>query len=431
MRWLVVVAIGARLAAVAVLVAGPWADSPSELAGWDVDRFQQMADAPGRHWVDSPVEYPPGSVIVIEALSAAGGDREADAGAGVVATHRLLAVSSLLVDLGVAGVLAHWWHRRAGAAYLLVGLPLVPMGLVRLDLWAVLLAVVAAAALLRRRRLLFAAAATAAAMVKVWPLLLIPAALATGRRREAISGVAVMATAGLAWLAYGGWSLEPINQVLSLRGASGWHVESIGGSLTVLGTGDSAVRQLNAFRIGTLDPRLVLAGRVVTIAVTVALAALGHRALRTSRRAADAVVATVMLGATAALIVTAPLLSPQFVLWLTPWAAILAVPPEGTSAAPLPPPLRHTAGAAALTGAILVIFGPAALDRTAPALLLLGRDALLIAVVVSSLRSLAGRGDEWSGRPEDPLGHGRPGPGPAGAEPGIDQMTEEPGALPC
>ena len=50
-----------------------YADLPAYLAGWDVARFHQLADQPGRHWVDHEVEYPPGSVVLIEGLSLAGG----------------------------------------------------------------------------------------------------------------------------------------------------------------------------------------------------------------------------------------------------------------------------------------------------------------------------------------------------------------------
>ncbi len=53
------------VAAAAVLVAGPWTDQATELAGWDVARFQQMADEPGRPYADHEVEYPPGSVVLV------------------------------------------------------------------------------------------------------------------------------------------------------------------------------------------------------------------------------------------------------------------------------------------------------------------------------------------------------------------------------
>ncbi|MDH3682459.1 MAG: hypothetical protein OEV40_21200, partial [Acidimicrobiia bacterium] len=113
MRWLLIGAVALRVAAAVLLVAGPWTNEAEELVGWDVARFQALADESGRHWVDHPVEYPPGSVILIEAV----------ASSGVVETHRTLAATSLAIDLGVAAVLGALTGRRAAATYLLIGLP--------------------------------------------------------------------------------------------------------------------------------------------------------------------------------------------------------------------------------------------------------------------------------------------------------------------
>ena len=98
-----ILAVAVRVAAAAVLVAGPWTNEPSELAGWDVACFQQLADEPGRPYADHEVEYPPGSVVLIEAL----------AGGGVVRTHRLLVTLSLAVDLGVAALVQRLGGDRA------------------------------------------------------------------------------------------------------------------------------------------------------------------------------------------------------------------------------------------------------------------------------------------------------------------------------
>ena len=55
---------------------------------------------------------------------------------------------------------------------------------------------------------------------------------------------------------------HPVDQVLSLRGATGWHVESLVGALVALFTDADATLELNAYRIGTLRPTLVTLGRV-------------------------------------------------------------------------------------------------------------------------------------------------------------------------
>ncbi len=58
-------------------------------------------------------------------------------------------------------------------------------------------------------------------------------------------------------------------------------------------------------------------------------------------------------------------------------------------------------------------------------MLLLGRDGIMLALVAAALDAV-GAG---SGRAEDPLGHRGAGPGPAGAEPEIDQVADVAGGL--
>lgn len=429
-----IVAVAVRVAAAAVLVAGPWTNEPSELAGWDVARFQQMADEPGRPYADHEVEYPPGSVVLIQAL----------AGGGVVRTHRLLVTLSLAVDLGVAALVRRLGGDRAAGAYLLLGLPLVPMGLLRFDLWAALAAVgavaVAGSANAARRSapgavpdlespavtggapghriagpalavdLAVGVLVAAGALIKVWPALVVAALWAVGRGRAAAASLVAMAAAGLVWLAWAGAGIDPVRQVLSLRGATGWHLESIPGSLVALFGSSQPELQLDAFRIGRLDGRLVLAGRVVTLAVVAALA-VGVRRGRAGGGADNdgstvGGMALVMVGATAALIVTAPLLSPQFLLWLTPWAA-LQLAADG-------PPARRlvalTAVATTVTGVTLTVFGPPDVGRPLPALLLLGRDAALVALIAVAVRA----GLRPSGTPAGAAQH-RPTPSSSAA----------------
>lgn len=432
LRAILIGCVAIRVVAALVVVAGPWTDDASELAGWDVARFQEIADAPGRAWVDHPVEYPPGSVVIIEAI----------AQDGVVETQRILAALSLAIDLGVALLLALAAGRRAAAAYLVLGLPLIPAGFVRFDLWSVALAVVAAIALVGSpgqngpsgerggssacretaggRSLSFAVIVTAAALVKVWPALLVAGAVALGRRTAALAAVATMAIAGAAWLVYGGLDLGPVEQVVSLRGATGWHVESLGGTITALTSDAQPERQLNAFRIGRLNDVWVLAGRVVTIAVVFVLGWLVYRRHTAAPARADLeLLALFMLGSTAALLVTAPLLSPQFLLWLTPWAAI-----AGARAGRLSYSVLLTGAATLITGAVLTYFGPPNVAETTPAALLLVRNLVLVALIPAVAIELA-----RSGGAEDPLGNRSAGPRPARAEPKVDEVPDEPAGL--
>ena len=170
-----------------------------------------------------------------------------------------------------------------------------------------------------------------------------------------------------------------------------------GGVITSLGDatgvapldGRSGVRlELNAFRIGTLVPWMVTAGRLLAV---MAIAALTWRARRTVGRHPAAVLGTVMTGGVAALIVTSPLLSPQFLLWLTPWAALVTV--DGAEAADgsgrrVAAPVVLTGAATVVTGLVLALFGPPDLAHPVAAATLAVRNGLLLALPVSCWRWL-------------------------------------------
>ncbi len=417
--WLVAVAV--RLLAVVVLVAGPWTDQAAELEGWDAERFQEIADRDRPAWVESPVEYPPGSVVVLDGL----------AGDDVVATNRRLVILSALVE--ALTVLALWRvvSPRAAKAFLLLGLPLVPMGLLRLDMVATGVAVAAALALLAGRAtgpdriddleleaergsgpdrhiatIAFGMLVAAGAMIKIWPALLVTGAWAVGRRGAAITATAIAGLVGLLWLALIGDGVQPLQQILSLRGATGWHVESLPGALTAVASGDEARMELNAFRIGTLDPTVVTVGRVLAVGMIAALtlSTPGGSATpsgpatpeQTRRR-----FCLVVLGSVAALIVTAPLLSPQFLLWLTPWGALLLADRDRSpNIGPIGDPvIVLLVVSLVLTGATLTVFGPGALGRPLPALLVTVRNLSLLALPPACLLELRRGVDRAACRP--------------------------------
>ncbi len=390
-----------RVVAASILLFGPWTDEASELDGWDADRFQQIADAPGEPYIDHDVEYPPGSVVIIQAIHSN----------DLVATHRRLVVLSLVADLGVAFVLSRRWSTRVAAAYLVIGLPMVPSGLLRLDLWAALAATIALAAIVPRstgslvtkaageahheRRsampavgsavanadrpraiAVFAVAAVIGSAIKLWPAFLIAAAIGIRRTRAAAVAGLLGVAVGVAWLAVSGFGA--LEQITSLRGATGWHVESIPGTLVSL-FGDEPTRlEADAYRIGRLDDTVVLVGRLLTVAITVAAVVLARRR-RVTSEPAD-VAALVMLAAVTTLVVTAPLVSPQFILWMTPWAAILHRDRLL---------LRLTAAALVLTAGVLATFGPPQLDHPIAAAGLLFRNGILVAIVGVALLRLA------------------------------------------
>ncbi len=407
-KYLWVAAVAVRVVAVVVLVFGPWTDEPTELAGWDAERFQEIAERDGAGWVDQPIEYPPGSVVVFDAV----------AGSDVVDTNRAIVVLSAAVEAATVVLLWRSVAPSAAKAFLILGLPLVPMGLLRLDMLVTGLATAAAVALLAAATkhddpaqttgaggesavrvngalgaASFAFLVMAGAMVKIWPALLVAAALSGKRWQAAAAAVGVCAVAGLGWLAIVGAGLDPVDQVLSLRGATGWHVESVPGALIAL-FGDADPRlELNAFRIGTLDRSLVTVGRIVAVGLIGSLVVAGARTGRKS--APHRNLALVMLGSAAALIVTAPLLSPQFLLWLTPWGALLVNADsdhQNTSGrSPLDgdqPVLWLLGIAVVMTGFTLTVFGPAGVAGPVPAALLTVRNLALVLLPAACLLRL-------------------------------------------
>ncbi len=367
--WLAAVSIALRIAAAGALIFGPWTNEAVELAGWDIERFWEIAGISGRHWIDEPVEYPPGSVVLIEAL----------VGSSIVGAHRLLVAISLVIDLSLAAALNRWVDRNAAAAYLILGLPLVPGGLLRFDLWVALLALAALLVLPRRKPLAFGALVATGAAIKIMPVVLIPLALATRQFRSAIAASALGVVAMAGWLAYG--SSDAIGQVLSLRDATGWHVESLPGAAIALFGAETSRLEADAFRIGTMSTTLANVGRLIFAAAVVALAWARAAHKRTADDNANAVM---VLGMLAALVVTAPLLSPQFLLWLTPFAAVAA-----SHLGWRHPLIATTTATVVITGATLAAFGPPDLHGTPPAALLTIRNLMLIAVVALSWRELS------------------------------------------
>lgn len=389
-HWLWVAAIGIRVAAALVLAFGPATDTPEELDGWDANRFQQLATAPGRHWVDHAVEYPPGTVIIAEILAAGsapdlhgttanGVTAGSDPMSGVVVANRRLIALSLLVDLGLAAMLYRWAAPTTSLTYLGLGTLMVPMGLLRLDLWAAFAATAGLLFLRRQRAAGVAVAMTVGWTIKVFPALILPVALAVRSWRAAATSLALSLAATGAWVAYGG--VDAIDQMLSLRDVTGWHLETVPGSIIALFSDEAPRLEADAYRIGSINENLVVAGRLATVGV---VALVGWLAFRVPARHRDEAATLMMLASTAALIVTASLLSPQFLLWLSPLAALLV---ERRS------DLRRTevvatAGAMGLTSLVLGVFSPPGLDHPIAALGLLLRDGLLVVVIFSVTRRL-------------------------------------------
>jgi hypothetical protein len=362
-RWAPFVALVAvRVVIAVVIVAGPWTDEASELDRWDVDRFHEIATSPGQAYVDFDVEYPPVYLGLLEAL---------DAPALTDAIDRYV-VANLGFDLVVALALVSLGGRRAVLAYLAVGLFLLPLLYLPLDLASVACAVGATALVAKRHLRTGGAVLAVGVLTKLWPVLLVPALFSRARRRAAVWFAGVLAAGTAAWLAWAG--LDSPKQVATFRGATGWHVESALGALVALVDGVPARYDAGSFRVGTAP----LVVKVVLLAAVAAVALVAWRRARGQELRAENLA---VLTSVAALLAASPLLSPQFLVWLAPWAALAWAWGD-----------RRVAGAGfaaiALTGVTLAGFGPDGLDHPVPLLLLTARNGLLVTTAVLGLIAL-------------------------------------------
>lgn len=326
----------------------------------DAFRYHTIAESDGRPYRDFDVEYPPVMLAAIDAVD----------GGGVRATTVRLMWSQLVLDLAIAAVVVWGWGRKAGIAYLLLGLPflLYPFLYLRLDLLSVFLAVLGVGLVRRRHPTAGGATLAVACFAKVWPLVLVPM-LVVRRAWSALGAFVGVGVAGLvAWVAWGGAGAP--EQVLTFRGATGWEFESTVGALVRTVGGAKPVLQQGAWRVGEMGwMRELLVFALAAAVVLVWL--LASRAKPGGPVVLDGVAP---VAAIVTFLVLTPLLSPQFLAWLLPFAAIAAVHGERSVA-------RLTFVAAGLSVALLALL-PELIHGGALALFVLGlRNAVLIALL--------------------------------------------------
>ena len=157
---------------------------------------------------------------------------------------------------------------------------------------------------------------------KVWPLALGPLLFVRRRWRGATAWVATGALGLLAWVAWAG--ISGIDQVVTFRGAKGWQIESIPGILLHMSDPAGSHVEQGAWRTAAAMPwwsRPLLTAATVGV---VALAWWTAAAVGAARRDA-ALEGYAPLLAVLAMLVFSPIISPQYVLWFVPWAAIATV----------------------------------------------------------------------------------------------------------
>jgi glycosyl transferase family 87 len=267
-----------------------------------VARFTEIASTEGRPYRDFPVEYPPVSLAAIEVAAGPNGNE--------TGAHMVWLI--LICDLATVAALSYGWGSRTAVAYLFLTAPLLGFLYTTIDLIAVALAVGAVALVVRGRDRLGGVALAAAVLAKVWPLVLVPM-MVLERKRRALVWSSVSLTLGtVVWVWWGGAS--GLVQVATQRQTPGWEYESLVGSV-FWALGRNFVIINDSTRVGVAPG---WAKALLLVAALAGIAAVWYRASRRTPRElgfpAVAAISTLML--------SAPLLSPPYMIWLAPWAAI-------------------------------------------------------------------------------------------------------------
>jgi len=360
-----------RLLAFTYLVASHQDTVDGGIAG-DVRRYDQMANAEGVPYRDFQVEYPPVTFAIIKATH----------GSSLGLSITLVAISQLLCDILISFILRWVWSVRTQAAYLVLGLPLVafPFVYARIDLATVLL-VVAGLALVRRNKSATGGAFLAlAVLAKIWPFAVAPVLLIERRWRGVIALVATGTVCLVGWLALAGTS--GVQQVFSFRDATGWQVESLPGILWHLRDPSRIKFESGAFRTGIMPLWARPALNIVSLAV---IGASWWCAERRRRQGAsdDAWYALAPLASVLSLLIFAPILSPQYIVWMLPFAAIVAVRGDRLIAC-------LTLAVTVVTAVSYITVPSAAEGALYGTLPVLTRNLLLVALFIVTMQELSG-----------------------------------------
>ena len=359
---LVAVLVLGRIVAVPITLDQRAAQGNHKVLTGDIHRFYTIATHTGTPYRSFEVEYPP---LMLGAIKLLDSSSIPDATAATMWTQ-------LLLDLSVAVLLAWGWGKRAGLAYLILGAPFIvyPFLYLRLDLLSVALAVGGLALVRHRRPALGGVSLALACFAKVWPVLIVPSLLVRRSWRALAAFVGVGAAGMVAWVAWAG--TNGLTQVVSMRGATGWEIESTVGAVVRL-TGNYHVRlNRGAWRIGIVPSwaNLILAGLcLVTVVVVWAFAS------RWRPHGALVLDGVAVIGAIGAFLIFSPLLSPQFMIWIVPFAAIAAARGEKVIAG-------LVFAVVALSVADLnLVWELVHTGQFAPQAIVLGRNVLLVALV--------------------------------------------------
>jgi hypothetical protein len=361
--------VALRVVVLAVEIHVVHGDHAAGLFRYDAGQYHRVASAAGRAWRDVPVPFPPLGYLTMKLVNAATLD----------GTITRLVWMQLGSELLVAAALWYGWGKRAATVYLVVGTVFLaqPFTYFRMDLTSVAFATWGLALLRRRRDLPAGVALACGIFTKVWPAALVPATLASRRVRAFTTTVVASATILAAWIAYGGTGGP--GQVLTMRGVRGWELESLPGSVWQIVGGTASARfEQGAWRIGSMPPWtrgplfLAMVGTVVVVWVL---------ASRLDEHASGLRDGVAPLAAVTAFLVLGPIISPQYLVWLLPFAALAWVGGERRVAG-------LAAGAAALTALMSFDLPGLLTGAAAVPVVLLARNLVLVVLLVASVDRL-------------------------------------------
>ena len=287
--------VGVLLIALQVGSARPLTD--------DLYRFHEIVTASGTPYRTFPVEYAPGEVLFIERLGSASPRTLAER----------FALVAFLADIATWAALRYAWGRRAAERYLWMGAPLLVFIYTRFDLVPVAIAAWGASLAAKGSQRSGGLSFATAILTKVWPVVLLPALLVSGRRRGFVWAITSLAIGSGAWLLFAGWN--NVLEVLTFRHGQGWEIESSVGLAVWIVTGGPVRLTSGAPRVGTAPGWATAALSLLLLATLAGIWILASR----RRRGAFGVAAVAAVGA---LLACSPLFSLQYAAWLLPWGAV-------------------------------------------------------------------------------------------------------------
>jgi hypothetical protein len=300
----------------------------------DTPVYEEYGDAMVRGelpYRDFSVAYPPGALPTF-VLPAFGHEADSDGYRDAFETLMVACGAALLLELTLAlTALGASVARFVGVLSLAAVSPLLlgSVMLTRFDLWPAALAAAALAALLSDRLRLGHGLLGAGIMVKLWPGVLVPLAVADawrtrGRREALICLAAVAAVVAAVVLPFVVLAPHGVWRTLEQQATRPLQVESLGASLIVashhlFGTGVTMISSDGSQNVGGTAADVVGAVQgVLQVAVLLAIWIAFARRERSREElvqfSAAAVVAFIALG---------KVLSPQFMIWLIPFAPLV------------------------------------------------------------------------------------------------------------